>query len=76
MYNGIARITGIRYAKPVYDADRFETMHLLLDILVKTSEGEKLMKDLKMSIKEYGEIPILGEYQWVLVKDDRIRIVD
>ena len=62
--------------KPTMDVESFDNLRLLLDVMIDEDGKETIKKDLKMSLKMYGEIPILGEFIFVMIKDDKIMLID
>jgi hypothetical protein len=76
IYSGVARIVGVRMKYPVFESDDERSMSLLVSVVIKTDAGQEVHNDLSMSIREYGDIPQVGELMYVAIKDSKIMLVD
>jgi len=75
-YVGIIRIVGVRMETPVFDVDDERSLKLLIDVAMKIGTGQKVYKDLMMSVREYGDFPTVGEMMFVAIKGTKIMLID
>lgn len=74
-YVGIVRVIGVRLKNPVFEPDDERAMELLISVLIKDEAKTIIQNDLEMSAR-YGEVPLVGEMAYVMIKDKKFLLLD
>ncbi len=76
IYSGMARIVMVRMRYPQWSFSKSD-IYLNLSVLIPTkpeSTDVELIENLKMKVDD--DVPAVGSLYWVLINNDKIKIVE